>query len=493
MTPRPAHTGHANRTQIPILHPWPPPPHRHQAVVPRLARSIIYSKRAGNDRWGLNVSQACGTNSNMEHEQLFASAEVEEKAEQPSRSALDSSGRCDAEERMAALVDLLDRFVAEESSRHHPEEALDLLGRLQARMSSHMCDLTRQATAANPHTDPVGILKDKSRLSGRDAIRMAKVAERLPDLPQVADALAEGEITMDHAKAMVDAADRVGSEMVESDPGLLQEATRSEPDRFARKARDWAGQRLIEAGVDILERQRLDREAKLWVDKQSGMGMLFAKLPAAQFAHLQQAADAHYLELLRRDSADGRDPDRVRSPTQRMADVVFELLTNVDAATGEILGGDAGPRAKGSTQLIVVAEQGVVDGTDPQGRCEIIGVGPVPRDILRTLSADTLLAGMIYDRKGRPLWLGRSQRLANASQRLAVAVRDGGCFQCGAPMHRCELHHIQEWRRDGGPTDVDNLVAICRRHHKQLETFKLVVQRKPDGGYEAIPRAGPPP
>lgn len=99
---------------------------------------------------------------------------------------------------------------------------------------------------------------------------------------------------------------------------------------------------------------------------------------------------------------------------------------------------------------------------------------------------------MIYDRSGRILWLGRNQRLANAAQRLAVAVRDGGCFQCGAPMHRCELHHIQEWHRDGGRTDIHNLVAICRKHHEQLETDNLVVRRHPSGGYQAKPRDGPP-
>ena len=394
---------------------------------------------------------------------------------------------------MAALVDHLDSFVAEETSRHHPEEALGLLGRFQARLSSHMCDLTRHATAANPNTDAVEVLKQKTRLSGRDAKRMAKVVERLPDLPTVAEALTEGEITIDHAKAMADAADKVGPELVESDPALLEEATQTEPDHFFRKARDWANQKLIEAGVDILERQRRAREARLWVDKQSGMGMLFAKLPPAQFAHLQQAADCRYLELLRRDGAGGRDPDEVRTPAQRMADVVFELLTNLDPATGKILGDSAGPRAKASTQVIVVAEQGVVDGTNPQGRCEIIGVGPVPREILRTLSPDTELAGTIFDGTGRVLWLGRRQRLANAAQRLAVAIRDGGCFECGAPMHRCELHHIQEWHRDRGSTDVDNLVAVCRRHHKQLETRNLVVQRDPLGGYQVVPRDGPPP
>ncbi len=220
--------------------------------------------------------------------------------------------------------------------------------------------------------------------------------------------------------------------------------------------------------------------------------MIFAKLPAAQFVHLQQAADAHYLELLRRDSVGGLAPDEVRTPAQRMADVLVELLTNLDPDTGEILNG-AGGRAKASTQVIIVAEQGVVDGTKPRGQVEIIGAGPVPRKILRTLSPDTELAAMIYDRAGRVLWLGRNQRLANAAQRLAIAVRDGGCFQCGTPMHRCELHHIREWHRDGGRTDIDNLVAVCRRHHRQLETENLVVQPDPTGGYQAVPRDGPPP
>ena len=49
----------------------------------------------------------------------------------------------------------------------------------------------------------------------------------------------------------------------------------------------------------------------------------------------------------------------VRNPAQRMADVLVELLINLDPDTGE--------RAKASTQVIIVAEQGVVDGTNPPG------------------------------------------------------------------------------------------------------------------------------
>ena len=264
------------------------------------------------------------------------------------------------------------------------------------------------------------------------------------------------------------------------------------PDTFGQHAKKWADRKLIEQGVSPLERQRRAREAKLWVDGETGLGMLLAKLPAPQFTYLRQAVDHRYMELLRRDGSDGRDPDGVRSPKQRMADAVLELVTNRDADTGELIDELPGVKAKASTQVILVAPAGVVDGTDPGGHVEMIGAGPVPRQILETLTPDTELAGMVFDRAGRPLWLGRNQRLANAAQRLAVAVRDGGCFECGAPMHRCEIHHIREWHRDGGRTDIENLVAVCRRHHKWLETENLVVVRTANG-YGTRSRDGPAP
>ena len=123
-------------------------------------------------------------------------------------------------------------------------------------------------------------------------------------------------------------------------------------------------------------------------------------------------------------------------------------------------------RVRVSNQLLVVADIGVIDGTDPGGRCEIIGTGPVPPSVIGQLSPDTAVAGMIFGGDGRPLWLGRSRRLASVAQHLAVAVRDRGCVDCGAPMHRCEIHHVREWE-NGGPTDIDNLAALCGPHHRQ--------------------------
>ena len=389
----------------------------------------------------------------------------------------------DAEDRIAAALGELNQIKIGPMSRPGADRTLGLLGQMQSVVTSLMYDVTRQVAATERDADPAEILRQGARLPVRESKRMAKVARQLSEMPKVRERFASGDITVDHVNALANAAEKVGPQAVEADPALLDSAGQLLPDSFDRHTRKWSNQKLIEAGVDPLQRQRRAREAKLWVEKETGLGVLMAKLPAPQFEHLRQAIDSHYMGHLRQDA------DEVRTPKQRLADVVFELVTNRNAVTGEFITETVGIKAKASTQLILTAPYGVVDGTNPSGTCEIIGVGPVPRQFLKTLSPDTELAGMIFDRAGRPLWLGRKQRLANAPQRLAVAIRDGGCFECGAPMHRCELHHIQEWHRDGGPTDIGNLVAVCRRHHKWLETENLVVRRTTNG-YQTQPRAG---
>ena len=400
-------------------------------------------------------------------------------------------GSVDApDDRIAALLSEFERIEITSMSRPRAERTLDLLGRFQTCVASKMCDVTRTVSDSDSDSDPAEILRTRARLPRRESKRIATVARQLSDMPKVRERFAEGDITLDQATALAKAAEKVGPDTVEADPDLLESADRLLPDTFERHARRWSERKLIERGVSPLERQRRAREAKLWVEDGTGLGVLMAKLPQPQFTHLRQALDRHYMELLRRDGADGRDPDRVRSPKQRLADAVLELVCNRDSDTGEFIDELPGVKAKASTQVILVAPFGVVDGTNPRDHVEMIGAGPVPRRILETLTPDTELAGMIFDRAGRPLWLGRRQRLANAAQRLAVAVRDGGCFECGAPMHRCELHHIREWHRDGGRTDVENLVAVCRKHHKWLETESLVVIRTANG-YEARSRDGP--
>ena len=361
--------------------------------------------------------------------------------------------------RIAAALTELEQARIRPMSHRDADQIIGMLSRIQSVATSLMCDVTQMLATANAETDTAEVLRQAGRIPTRESKRIAKMARQLADMPNVKERFATGDITAGHVNALANAAEKVGPEAVDTDNTLLEAADRMLPDSLDRHTRKWSDQKLIEGGLDPLQRQRRAREAKMWVEKDTGLGILMAKVPRPQFEHLRQTIDKHYMAHLRRDGTDGLDPDEIRTPKQRLADVVFELVTNRNAATGESI-----------TET----------------------VGPVPRHILATLTPDTKLAGMIYDRAGRPPWLGRNQRLGNAAQRLAVAVRDGGCFECGAPMHRCELHHIQEWHRDSGRTDVENLVAVCRRHHKRLETNNVAVHRTPTG-YQTRPRAGPRP
>ena len=128
---------------------------------------------------------------------------------------------------------------------------------------------------------------------------------------------------------------------------------------------------------------------------------------------------------------------------------------------------------------MIIAEIGVIDGTKPDGTCELLGAGPVPPSILDNLSPDTRIAGALFDTNGEILWLGRSRRQPSIAQQLAVAVRDRGCVLCRSPMHRCDYHHINEWAADNGNTDTANLAALCNDCHDKLHKNNQRLQQRP--------------
>ncbi|AMB57944.1 HNH endonuclease signature motif containing protein [Microterricola viridarii] len=74
---------------------------------------------------------------------------------------------------------------------------------------------------------------------------------------------------------------------------------------------------------------------------------------------------------------------------------------------------------------------------------------------------------VIFDERGQPLNLGRETRLFTRRQRIALAARDGGCMAdgCDRPVSWTEAHHIKHWKRDSGPTDIDDGILLCRHHH----------------------------
>jgi HNH endonuclease len=137
-------------------------------------------------------------------------------------------------------------------------------------------------------------------------------------------------------------------------------------------------------------------------------------------------------------------------------------------------------------------------GQDRPGGCSCPEAGPVGQDLngaeglgglagwLR--AAMTRLPATLGGARPQPLDVGRTSRVVTPAQRQALAVRDGGCVfpGCSRPLVWCEAHHVWHWL-DGGPTDLANLVLLCRAHHRAVHEGGWHLARGPDGEVTATP------
>ena len=320
-----------------------------------------------------------------------------------------------------------------------------------------------------------------AKLSGSSAKRVTEAARQIEEMPNVGALLDSGELSLASVLSLGSAAKQCGASVVDGSDELLHQAATRDSGAFGRVAKKFAQRHDPSAGGDLLKGQRNSRKADLFVGS-DGMGVLKGEMDPVSFGVLEQAVDERKDYLWRKDGGRDGTPDAVRNNGQRTMDAIFELCTGLDALTHEPLPADEGPR--GSRRLppgrIIAVTVGVVDGTDRDGSCEIIGVGPVPPTVLDSISPDDRLVGAIFGGDGQPLWLGRMKRLANTAQYVAVALRDRGCVLCRAPMHRCRLHHADEWDEDWGPTDVENLVALCSSCHLWLHRTHRRLVREVD-------------
>lgn len=108
---------------------------------------------------------------------------------------------------------------------------------------------------------------------------------------------------------------------------------------------------------------------------------------------------------------------------------------------------------------------------------------PLPAATIPTFLCDAVFRATLVDRLGVPFDMGRDSRTITAAQRRALTVRDGGCVfpGCDHPAAWTDAHHIAQWGRDNGPTDLDNLISVCRRHHRVAHRNGWTVRLDPDG------------
>ena len=100
----------------------------------------------------------------------------------------------------------------------------------------------------------------------------------------------------------------------------------------------------------------------------------------------------------------------------------------------------------------------------------------------RWLACDGNVSRVIMGPDGHVLDFGRSKRIVPPQLRKATELRDRHCVfaGCGAPTHWCDVHHVAEWVRDEGETNLENSALLCERHHTQVH-HGFRVERQPDG------------
>lgn len=188
-------------------------------------------------------------------------------------------------------------------------------------------------------------------------------------------------------------------------------------------------------------------------------------------------------DQLSEEDAAQNDAEITTDPTleQRKADALLQLArTFLDAEPDDRSGEDrhlvvVQVSAEALTQNAPAgtsAEEGITaDAPSPNvpagtpELCGVLGAGPLEVRTAERLACTGKVAISITDAGGEILHLGRSRRLASRAQRRALRLRDTTCSfpGCHQSQH-LDAHHVVPWS-DGGPTDIDGLALLCRRHH----------------------------
>lgn len=270
-----------------------------------------------------------------------------------------------------------------------------------------------------------------------------RVARCLGDLPRIDDALRRGVLSYSKVRAMT----RVATP--ENEETLLDLALASTAAQLEKICRLYRPIQKDTGGSFETE----DDRRWLRSHYQDGMVRITVSLHPDEAARVLAAVDV---------SAEIRSGE---------ADRVDGLVALADQAMG-----DAAEIGKPAVEAVVRVE---VDAATLVGKLPD-GTG-IPAETSRRLLCDAGIIALAEDERGNPLALGRKRRTVSTALRRALHARDGGCQFPSCSNHRfVDAHHIDHWV-DGGETNLDNAILMCRRHHRFVHEFGFSVERGEDG------------
>lgn len=306
--------------------------------------------------------------------------------------------------------------------------------------------------------------------AAREKVRVAKA---LANLPLMSDAMRRGRISYSKVRAIT----RVATP--DTEERLLTFAGSGTAAHVERLVRAWRRVDRIAAAEDD-RRQHEGRHLQTWVDD-DGMLVIRGRLSPELGAVVQRALDAAS-ERLHQTSADGTTPGHEDSPRdeptptvgQRRADALGLIAESALAA--DLDHGSAGDRY----QVVVHVDAEALREDSETGQSALEDGVRLSAGTSRRLACDAAKVVMRHDADGTVLDVGRKTRTIPPAIRRALAARDGRCCFPGCESRRCDAHHVRHWA-DGGATRLDNLVLLCRRHHRAVHEGGFGVTLRDDG------------
>ncbi len=298
-----------------------------------------------------------------------------------------------------------------------------------------------------------------------------RVAHALALLPKVSATMARGAISYAKVRALT----RVATP--ETEAALLDFAQAGTAAHVERLVGAW--RRLDHVAKARAETRHLHRNLSTWVDD-DGMVVIRGRLTPEAGAVVQRALEAAADQLLRESQGAakaGAMADEV-TPGQRRADALG-LLAEAALAV-DLDRGSAGDRYQ--VVLHVEVPTGVAAGEGLSGALEVgHGAVDVSAETSRRLACDASVVSMHHGDGGAVLDIGRKTRSVPPSIRRALQARDRSCRFPGCTARRCDAHHVEHWV-DGGVTSLENLVLLCRRHHRLVHEGGVAAIGRKDGG-----------
>jgi hypothetical protein len=326
-------------------------------------------------------------------------------------------------------------------------------------------------------------------MTRREATDVLKRVLVIDEAPVVGDALAAGDLSAGHVDA-ISRAMKIAGEAKDAFMGLLPElveaaSVMSVPE-FAVEVTKAAKGVITDGGLSTFEDQRRSTYLKIWNDA-TGMvnvrGMFDPEIGAILQSRVNSQVEAMFhsgdrdVPVVHHTHVDANDFRRAHALVALIADDHEDCarpggrgsVGRDGMSAGHGSSRTATSRSAGSCRSDVVVHvdlETLVSGLSESSTHRTVFGADLPVETIRRIACDANIIPLVLSGAGMPLDIGRSQRLASAAQRRALeATHDTCAFDgCAVAFHACQIHHIDYWE-NGGPTDLDNMVPLCSRHH----------------------------